>query len=113
LEQIYYVLFFIKDEEIIPLLHSLTKLTFFTLDEDFFKPCLCHGDYRLIYLDAAQYESAAFVRRTLKHPDFNSTAKHMGKVIVLSYAGLIVWTLYAAEVMRVSWEQHAFNGRRM
>jgi hypothetical protein len=28
----------IKDDEIIPLLHGLNRPTFFTLDEDFFKP---------------------------------------------------------------------------
>ncbi|MCE7982011.1 MAG: hypothetical protein DYG89_12515 [Caldilinea sp. CFX5] len=94
----------IKDDEIIPLWHSLNRPTFFTLDEDFFRPRLRHGQYCLIYLDVAQYEAAAFVRRTLKHPDLNTTAKRMGKVINVSYAGLIIWELHATDSVRVNWQ---------
>jgi hypothetical protein len=104
----------IKDDEIIPLLHGLNRPTFFTLDEDFFKPRLRHGQYCLIYLDVAQYESAAFVRRTLKHPQFNTTAKRIGKVVNVSYTGLIIWALHAADSIRVNWQgaDNQTNDRR-
>lgn len=32
-----------QDEEILPFLLSLRRPTFFTLDEDFYKPRLCHA----------------------------------------------------------------------
>jgi len=92
-----------KDDEIIPLLHGLNRPTFFTLDVDFFKPRLRHGQYCLIYLDVAQYESASFIRRTLKHPDLSTKAKRMGKVIRVSHAGLMVWELYAEDRTQLSW----------
>ena len=71
-----------KDDEVIPLLHGLNRPTFFTLDEDFFKPVLRHKGYCLIYLDVIQYEAAAFIRRTLKHSVLDTKTKRMGKVIV-------------------------------
>jgi hypothetical protein len=58
----------LKDDEIIPLLHQLNRPTFFTLDDDFFKPKLRHAQYCLIYLDVAQYESAAFITQNPKTP---------------------------------------------
>ncbi len=93
----------LKDDEIIPLLHQLNKPTFFTLDDDFFKPKLRHAQYCLLYLDVAQYESAAFIRRTLKHSDFNTKAKRMGNVIRVSHKGLTVWKLHAEEKVQFSW----------
>jgi hypothetical protein len=93
----------LKDDEIIPLLHQLNKPTFFTLDDDFFKRQLCHAQYCLIYLDVAQYESATFIRRTLKHHDFNTKAKRMGHVIRISHKGLTVWQLHAEEKTQFSW----------
>ena len=93
----------LKDDEIIPLLHQQNKPTFFTLDDDFFKPKLCHAGYCLIYLDVAQYESAAFIRRTLKHTDLNTKAKRMGNVIRVSHRGLTVWKLNAEDKVQLNW----------
>ena len=93
-----------KDDEIIPLLHGLNRPTLFTLDEDFYKPKLRHKQYCLIYLDVAQYESAAFIRRTLKHPALNTKSKRMGKVIRASHPGLMVWALHAEDRVQLSWE---------
>jgi len=92
-----------KDDEIIPLLHGLNRPTFFTLDGDFFKPNLRHAQYCLIYLDVAQYESAAFVRRTLKHHDLNTRAKRMGKVIRASHPGLMIWAQHAEDRVQLAW----------
>jgi hypothetical protein len=93
----------LRDDEIIPLLHQLKRPTFFTLDDDFFKPKLCHAEYCLIYLDVAQYESAAFIRRTLRDANFDTKAKRMGNVIRVSHTGLTVWKLNAKEKVHFSW----------
>ncbi len=84
-------------------LHGLNRPTFFTLDNDFFNPRLRHGQYCLIYLDVAQYESAAFIRRTLKHPDLSTKAKRMGKVIRVSHPGLMIWELHAEDRTQLAW----------
>lgn len=93
----------LKDDEIIPMLHQLNKPTFFTLDDDFFKPKLRHAQYCLIYLDVAQYESAAFIRRTLKHLDFNTKAKRMGNIIRVSHRGLTVWKIHTEAKVQFIW----------
>jgi hypothetical protein len=94
----------LKDDQIIPLLHELNKPTFFTLDDDFFKQRFCHAQYCLIYLDIAQYESAVFIRRILKHPNFNTRAKRMGNVIRVSHKGLAVWELHGDDKIQVGWQ---------
>lgn len=94
----------LKDDEIIPLLHQLKKPTFFTLDDDFYKKEFCHAQYCLIYLDVAQYESAVFIRRTLKHPALNTKAKRIGQVIRVSHKGLAVWRLNVDERVQIDWQ---------
>ena len=96
-----------KDDEIIPLLHGLNRATLFTLDEDFCSTKLRHKQYCLVYLDVAQYESAAFIRRTLKHSALNTKSKRMGKVIRISHPGLMVWELHAEDRVQLSWDGQA------
>jgi hypothetical protein len=93
-----------KDEEIIPFLLTLHRPTFFTLDWDYFKPGLCHARYCLVFSDVARDESAVFIRRFLRHPEFDTQGKRMGTVIRLSYAGLVVWRLHAQQETYYPWE---------
>ena len=53
--------------EIVPLLHSLRRPTFFTHDLGFFDPLLCHKGYSLVCLDTKANESAIYIRRILRH----------------------------------------------
>ena len=92
-----------KDEEIIPLLHRLRRPTFFTLDFDFYQRNLCHTRYCLVCLDVRQDETATFVRRLLRHKEFNTQAKRLGKVIRISSVGLSVWQLHAEKETRFDW----------
>jgi hypothetical protein len=92
-----------KDDEIIPMLHQLKQPTFFTLDEDFFDPTLRHAGYCLIYLYVNQYDSAAFIRRILRHPQLNTKQKRMGCVIRSSHAGLFIWKLHQDEKVTQTW----------
>jgi hypothetical protein len=50
-----------------------------------------------------QYEVASFVRRFLKHPDFNTKLKRMGKIIRLTHVGLNVWERHAEKEEDVRW----------
>ena len=60
-----------KDDEIIPFLHSLRRPTFFTRDLGFYDRSLCHAQYCLVCMAVGKYEAATFVRRLLRHPEFN------------------------------------------
>ncbi|MGD2207470.1 MAG: hypothetical protein PVH17_11900 [Anaerolineae bacterium] len=91
------------DAEIIPLLHSLRQPTFFTLDDDFYERHLCHAGYCLVYLNVKRSEAAIFVRRLLRHPEFDTQAKRMGAVIRVSHVGLTLWRLHAEEETFIEW----------
>ena len=85
------------------MLHRLRRPTFFTRDEDFYTPRLCHGRYCLVYLAVAKDEVAPFVRRLLRHPELNTVVKRMGTVIRVSQVALSVWCFHAEQAMQVAW----------
>ncbi len=94
-----------KDDGIIPLLHEMARVTFFTLDVNFYKRRLRHNSYCLVFMDVEDDEAARYARRVLRHPDFNTEAKRMGTVIRAEPSGLTVWQLHAEQEERVPWPQ--------
>jgi hypothetical protein len=92
-----------KDKEIITLLHSLNKTTFFTRDSDFFDPALRHANYCLININVNKNEAAMFIRHILRHPAFNTAAKRMGKVIRGTNEGVYIWQLHAEQQEKLIW----------
>jgi hypothetical protein len=94
-----------KDQEIITLLHGLRRPTFFTRDDDYFAPRLCHSRYCLAYLAVAKDEVALFVRRFLRHQDFETVAKRMGVVVRLSQVGMVVWRGDVKHAVHIAWDK--------
>ncbi|GDY23623.1 hypothetical protein LBMAG56_49700 [Verrucomicrobiota bacterium] len=92
-----------QDEEIIPLLHRLRRVTLFTLDEDFHKRRLAHASYCLAWLDVRADDAALTVRRFLRHARFNAVAKRMGIVARLGESGVHFWQRNQTAKMRVGW----------
>ena len=92
-----------KDQEILTLLHRLRRPTFFTCDEHFYVRHLCHARYCLVHLAVAKDEVAPFVRRLLRHREFDTIAKRMGTVVRVSHVDLTVWRLHAEQAIHVAW----------
>jgi len=92
-----------KDEEIIPFLHKIKSITFFTRDQGFYHNHLCHANYCLVCLAVGQYETASFIRRFLKHPAFNTKTKRMGKVIRLTHMDIRIWKLHLKKEEKLVW----------
>ncbi|MBC7264026.1 MAG: hypothetical protein H5T64_06660 [Chloroflexi bacterium] len=92
-----------KDEEIIPFLHELRDVTFFTRDLGFYNRKLCHPRYCLVCLAVGKDEVAIFVRRILRHPELDTEAKRMGAVVRVSHAGLSIWRRNAAKEIHIHW----------
>jgi hypothetical protein len=80
-----------QDHEIVSWLLQQRRPTFFTRDNDFYDRTLCHPRYCIAYLTVDKNEVAAFVRRLLRHPSLDTTAKRMGAVIRVSSARLTIW----------------------
>lgn len=92
------------DEAIIPLLLRLRYPTFFSRDSDFYKRELCHSAYCIVHLSVEKSEAALFVRRLLRHHDFKTQARRMGKVIRVSRAGISFWRRHQSREEHVEWE---------
>jgi hypothetical protein len=83
----------IQDEQIIPLLHGLSRPTFFTRDVGFYDHELCHVRYCIVFLAVHRYEAASFIRRFLRHAAFRTRANRMGRVVRVSSAGVRFWQI--------------------
>jgi hypothetical protein len=92
-----------KDDEIIPLLHDQSRPTFFTLDNDFYVRHLCHERYCLVYLDVENHAAAEYLRRFLKHREFNTWAKRHGRVVRISPTGIASWRVREEQQHHYNW----------
>lgn len=92
-----------KDEEIIPFLHKNKNNTFFSRDAGFFKKSLCHASYCLVYLAVSQYEVASFIQRFLKHFEFNTQAKRLGKVVLVKHTKVFYWEIHNKTKKIIPW----------
>lgn len=92
-----------KDTDIIPLLHRQRRVTFCTLDRDFFQPSLCHASYGLVFLDVRADDAAYFVRRFLRHARFSSTARRMRVVAWVHHDGIHFWQRNRGAIQSVGW----------
>lgn len=93
-----------EDEQIVPLLIALPRPTFFTQDWDYDKQSLCHPKYSLVIVDVKRAECAAFIRRVLKHSEFDTQAKRLGKVLHASHSGISVWRRHGEERLHFDWD---------
>jgi hypothetical protein len=80
-----------SDRNLVPMLHSLPRPTFFSLDRDFYRPDWAHPGYCLVWLDVRVHEAAAFIRRFLSHPMFDTQARRMGRVARVHAGGVQCW----------------------
>jgi len=89
--------------DIIPLLHTLRRPTFFTRDHGFYHPSLLHSAYCLVYLDVAFDEIADFIRRFLRYAFFRTQAQRMGKVVRVYHKGVSYWQVRVKKAHVLSW----------
>ena len=95
----------LKDEEIVVLLRQRRNSTFFTRDAGFYRAALRHRRYCLVVTSVGQNEVAAFIRRFLRHPDFETQRKRMGRVVRISHAGIAVWSLRSQTEIHTVWKR--------
>jgi hypothetical protein len=93
----------LADEEVIVLLRRLRRPTLFTRDLGFYTPELRHDSYAIVIAVVGQYEMAAFVRRFLRHPAFNTQSRRMGKVVRLSPTGIAFWQIRRQQEAHLGW----------
>ena len=92
-----------SDSDIIALLHRIKQPTFFTHDVDFWKPELSHANYCIVHLAVKPRDAAFYIRRFLRHPQFSTAAKRLGKVIRLHPSGLSVHRSRHSKAANIEW----------
>ena len=90
-------------DDIIPLLHTVRRPTFFTRDHGFYHPSLLHSAYCLVYLDVAFDEIADFLHRFLRHAAFRTQAQRMGKVVRVHHNRVSYWQARVKKAHSLSW----------
>ncbi len=93
----------LQDDEIIIALRRLNKATLFTRDVGFYRPGVRHLAYCVVVMKIEQNQTAQFVRSFLKHPDFNSRAKRMGRIVRLSPAAIAAWKIHDEHETHIEW----------
>ena len=95
----------LKDEEIIVLLRRQRNPTFFTRDAGFYElPSDIEG-IAWLWQVLDKNEVAAFIRRFLRHPDFATQAKRLGRVVRISRVGMAMWRVRSQSEMHTSWKR--------
>jgi hypothetical protein len=93
------------DQQIIPLLHHLTRPSLFTCDSDFYHRRLRHANYCLVRIDAPKPLVAKLIQHFLRHPSFARWSQRKGCVIHVSRAGIRFWRLHAESEETVPWPE--------
>jgi len=92
-----------SDENLLPALLRLKQPVLFTQDEDFFRRSRLHSRYGLVWLDVRATEAAEFIRRFLKHPEFDTHAKRLGTVSRVHPNGIDYWRGTARQLRKLGW----------
>ena len=93
------------DENVLSLLHHLPQPTFFSLDRDYYRPAWRHSGYGLVWLEVRARQSAEYIRRFLRHAEFDAQAARLGIVARVQADGILVWRLRRSEPEWTPWPQ--------
>ena len=83
----------LEDDQIIPMLHKIGKVTFFTRDLGFYRKELCHPRYCIVCLSINQDDVAKYIRLFLQHSKFNTQAKRIAKIVRISHLQMRLWEM--------------------
>jgi len=92
------------DENLIPLFRKLSGPTFFSLDKLFSRPLWLDSRYCLVWLDIRRGEVALFMKRFLRHREFNTKSKRMGKIARVHPDGIHFWTTGERKQYFLDWK---------
>ena len=93
----------LRDLEVVGLLQRGRRLTFISMDRDYYRSDWRHARYCLVFLDVPRGQEALYVRRLLRHPRFDAEAKRLGHVIRVNPTALAFWQPRAQQEEHVEW----------
>lgn len=96
----------ILDERIPSILRTLKQPTLVTIDRGLWRRDRCHPAYCILYFalrSGEQEELPGLLRALLRHPEFRTRAKRMGKVARVSEATVDYWQFPQRGLKRIAW----------
>ena len=90
-------------EQVVPLLHALRRATLFTRDLGLYQRTLCHPRYCIVALAVEKTKAAELILRTLRHDQFNTQRKRLGKVLRAGPTGIRYWPSAMSIEREISW----------
>lgn len=95
------------DADLLTILLTLARPTFFSHDQDFWDQSRQHARFCLVWLDTEEAEQARFIRAFLRHPEFNTCARRLGKVVRVHPDGLMCHDSRHGRPKRIAWLRSA------
>ena len=86
-----------SDPDLIRFLKTLHQPTFATRDLRLYRQTFCHPRYCLAVFDVDKSGLAGIALRFLRHPDFSTRRKRVGRVVHAGQAGIRAWS-FASQV---------------
>jgi hypothetical protein len=97
----------ILDERVPAILRTLHQPTFVTIDHQFSNARWCHPNYCILYIalrDVEQQLLPGLLRALLRHPEFRTRARRMGKVARITTTAIECWAFRVRGLQRIEWE---------
>ncbi|HEY3739539.1 MAG TPA: hypothetical protein VGL53_06830 [Bryobacteraceae bacterium] len=94
-----------QDDQLALHLRGARRITFFSLDRDFFikRWTYGHANCSIVFVDAAPKRFAAIVDRFLRHPSFRTHADRMGSVFKLNEDFIVCWNVSSRTDAEIPW----------
>ena len=95
----------VKDDQIATRLRATRRVTFFTLDRDFFskRRRYGHANTGIVFVDAPDDRFSAIVDRFLRHHSFRTHTSRMGVVFKLGELSITCWRVADQSQTEISW----------
>jgi hypothetical protein len=69
----------------------------------FLQSALCHPNYAIVWLNVHPDEAALYARRLLRHPEFSTQRRRLGKVIRVHWEGISFFQRLARGLTHLQW----------
>jgi hypothetical protein len=93
----------LDQDEIVRYLQRHKRCTFFTRDVGFFGKRRCHRNHSIVIVTGPPLETAALIRRFLRHPRFATFAMRAGRVFKLTASTIAVCELGRPRALAIRW----------
>ena len=90
-------------QEVLRFLHAAKQTTFFTRDLGFFRARFSHANHCIVTLTVPVVETANYIRSLLRHSNFNTRSKRMGKVLKVSTDRILVMEIGKPPQIAIRW----------